>query len=53
MKIYQHPTQDQWPEITARPRLDLTELNETAAAPGTKEALADAVAKMKAGEIKE
>ena len=31
MKIYQHPTQDQWPEITARPRLDLTELNETVA----------------------
>ena len=31
MKIYQHPTQDQWPEIIARPRLDLTELNETVA----------------------
>ena len=31
MKIYQYPTQDQWPEITARPRLDLTELNETVA----------------------
>ena len=31
MKIYQYPTQDQWPEIIARPRLDLTELNETVA----------------------
>ena len=29
MKIYKYPKQDQWAEIVARPRLDLTKLNET------------------------
>ena len=31
MKIYKYPKQDQWDEITSRPRLDLTKLNETVA----------------------
>ena len=31
MKIYKYPKQDQWAEIVARPRLDLTKLNETVA----------------------
>ena len=29
MKIYRNPSQEQWAEIVARPRLDLTKLNET------------------------
>ena len=29
MKIYQYPKRDVWDEIVARPRLDLTQLNET------------------------
>jgi len=29
MKIYRNPGQEQWAEIVARPRLDLTKLNET------------------------
>ncbi len=29
MKIYKNPTKDQWAEIIERPRLDLTQLNET------------------------
>ncbi len=29
MKIYKNPTKAQWAEIIARPRLDLTQLNET------------------------
>ena len=29
MKIYRNPSQEQWTEIVARPRLDLTKLNET------------------------
>ena len=29
MKIYRNPSKDVWGEITARPRLDLTKLNET------------------------
>ena len=31
MKIYKYPKQDKWDEITSRPRLDLTKLNETVA----------------------
>ena len=31
MKIYKYPKQEQWAEITSRPRLDLTKLNETVA----------------------
>lgn len=29
MKIYKYPKREQWSEITSRPRLDLTKLNET------------------------
>lgn len=29
MKIYKYPTKEQWAEIVERPRLDLTQLNET------------------------
>lgn len=29
MKIYRYPKREQWGEITSRPRLDLTKLNET------------------------
>ena len=29
MKIYKNPTKEQWAEIVERPRLDLTQLNET------------------------
>ena len=29
MKIYKYPKREQWAEITSRPRLDLTKLNET------------------------
>ena len=29
MKIYRYPKKEQWAEIVARPRLDLTKLNET------------------------
>ena len=29
MKIYKYPKREQWVEITSRPRLDLTKLNET------------------------
>ena len=32
MKIYKNPKREQWGEITARPRLDLTKLNETVSA---------------------
>jgi len=32
MKIYKNPKREVWDEITARPRLDLTRLNETVAA---------------------
>ena len=31
MKIYKYPKREQWAEITSRPRLDLTKLNETVA----------------------
>ena len=31
MKIYRYPEKDLWDEITSRPRLDLTKLNETVA----------------------
>ena len=31
MKIYRYPQKDLWGEITSRPRLDLTKLNETVA----------------------
>ena len=31
MKIYKYPKQELWDEITSRPRLDLTKLNETVA----------------------
>ena len=31
MKIYRFPKREQWDEITSRPRLDLTQLNETVA----------------------
>ncbi len=31
MKIYRYPSHEQWAEITERPRLDLTRLNETVA----------------------
>ena len=31
MNIYKYPKQEQWDEITSRPRLDLTKLNETVA----------------------
>ena len=31
MKIYKNPSKDRWAEITARPRLDLTKLNDTVA----------------------
>jgi len=31
MKIYRYPQKDLWDEITSRPRLDLTKLNETVA----------------------
>ena len=31
MKIYKYPSKEQWPEIVSRPRLDLTQLNETVA----------------------
>ena len=29
MKIYQYPKRELWDEISSRPRLDLTKLNET------------------------
>ena len=29
MKIYKNPSKDKWAEIIARPRLDLTKLNDT------------------------
>ena len=32
MKIYKYPKPEQWSEITSRPRLDLTKLNETVSA---------------------
>ena len=32
MKIYRNPKREQWGEITSRPRLDLTKLNETVSA---------------------
>ena len=32
MKIYKYPKREQWTEITARPRLDLSQLNATVAA---------------------
>ena len=31
MKIYKNPSKDRWAEIIARPRLDLTKLNDTVA----------------------
>ena len=31
MKVYRNPKQEQWDEITSRPRLDLTKLNDTVA----------------------
>ena len=32
MKIYRYPKREVWGEITSRPRLDLTKLNETVSA---------------------
>ncbi len=31
MRIYKYPSREEWDEIVARPRLDLTKLNETVA----------------------